>query len=229
MLRLRPAIVALLLMPLLAAVASAHSLQEFEQKLSAKEEYFQPIDKPAPDFRLQDAEGHIVRLSDFHGRVVVLHFIYTNCPDLCPLHAERIAKLQSMINLTPMKEAVRFISITTDPSKDRGVVLRDYGAKHGLDPSNWMFLTTPPDEPEDTTRRLAEAFGHKFTKAADGYQMHGIVTHIVDREGRWRGNFHGLKFDPSNLVIFVNALVNDVHSGQPESPKGFWQRLLEMF
>jgi len=229
MLPLRPAIVALLLMPLLAAVASAHSLQEFEQELSAKEEYFQPIDKPAPDFRLQDAEGHIVRLSDFHGKVMVLHFIYTNCPDLCPLHAELIAKLQSMINLTPMKEAVRFISITTDPSKDRGVVLRDYGPKHGLDPSNWMFLTTTPDEPEDATRRLAEAFGHKFTKAADGYQMHGIVTHIVDQEGNWRGNFHGLKFDPSNLVIFVNALVNDVHSGQPESPKGFWQRLLEMF
>ena len=68
----------------------------------------------------------------------MLHFIYTNCPDLCPLHAELIAKIQSMVNLTPMKEGVRFISITTDPSKDRGEVLRDYG--HGLDPVNWMSM-----------------------------------------------------------------------------------------
>ena len=227
---LRAAVLVLLLMPLLVAVALAHSLKEFEEQLSAQEEYFQPIDKPAPDFRLQDAEGHVVRLSDFRGKVVVLHFIYTSCPDLCPLHAELIAKIQSMVNLTPMKEVVRFISITTDPSKDRGGVLRDYGTKHGLDPVNWTFLTTTPDEPEDTTRRLAEAFGHKFTKTTDGYQMHGIVTHVVDPEGNWRGNFHGLKFDPSNLVIFVNALVNDVHSvKQPQPPKGFWQRMLEMF
>src|SRR5205085_11082540 len=122
--------------------ASAHSLQEFEQELSAKEEYFQPIDKPAPGFRLQDAEGHIIRLGDFRGKVVVLHFIYTNCPDLCPLHAELIAKLQSMINLTPMKEAGRFISITTDPSKDRGAVLPDYRPRHGLDRSNGLFVVT---------------------------------------------------------------------------------------
>jgi protein SCO1/2 len=227
---LRLAIFALLMMPLLVAVGLAHSLKEFEEQLSTQEEYFQPIDKPAPDFRLQDAEGHVVRLSDFRGKVVVLHFIYTSCPDLCPLHAELIAKIQSMVNLTPMKEVVRFISITTDPSKDRGEVLRDYGPKHGLDPVNWMFLTTMPDEPEDTTRHLAETFGHKFTKTTDGYQMHGIVTHVVDREGSWRGNFHGLKFDPSNLVIFVNALVNDVHSEKhPQPPTGFWQRMLEMF
>jgi protein SCO1/2 len=50
-------------MPLLVAVGLAHSLKEFEEQLSTQEEYFQPIDKPAPDFRLQDAEGHVVRLS----------------------------------------------------------------------------------------------------------------------------------------------------------------------
>jgi len=226
---LRPAIFALLLMPMLATATHAHSLEEFEAQLSAQEKYFQPVDKPAPDFRLQDADGRIVRLSDFRGKVVVLHFIYTRCPDLCPLHAELIAKIQSLVNLTPMKAGVRFISITTDPSKDRGEVLRSYGPKHGLDPVNWTFLTTTQDEPEDTTRRLAEAFGHKFTETPDGYQMHGVVTHVIDREGNWRGNFHGLQFDPTNLVMFVNALVNDVHPEMPAPQKGFWERLLEAF
>jgi protein SCO1/2 len=139
-----------------------------------------------------------------------------------------------MVNTTPMKAQVQFISITTDPSNDRGELLRDYGPQHGLDPINWMFLTTTPDEPEDATRRFAEAFGHRFTKAKDGYQMHGIVTHVIDREGNWRGNFHGLKFDPVNLVMFVNALVNtDVHDVHPEKDadagKGIWDRLLELF
>ncbi|HET6159938.1 MAG TPA: SCO family protein [Dongiaceae bacterium] len=72
------------------AAVGAHSLEEVEAETSQKEKYFQPIDKPAPDFTLRDADGRIVRLIDFRGKVVVLHFIYTHCPDICPLHAERI-------------------------------------------------------------------------------------------------------------------------------------------
>ena len=40
------------------------------------------------------------------------------------------------------------------------------------------------------------------------------MTHVIDREGRWRANFYGLKFEPTNLVLFINALVNDVHDAQ---------------
>ena len=226
----RACILVLLLAAALVRPASSHSLTEFEQQLALREKYFQPIDKTAPDFTLQDADGHVFRLADFRGKVVVLHFIYTHCPDECPLHAERIATIQTMVNETPMKAQVQFISITTDPAVDRGALLRTYGAQHGLDPVNWLFLTTTDDEPEDTTRRLAEAFGHKFTKTADGYQMHGIVTHVIDREGHWRGNFHGLQFDPVNLVLLVNALANDVHpQNPPVTAKGFWDRLWGLF
>ncbi|MEE8539894.1 MAG: redoxin domain-containing protein [Woeseiaceae bacterium] len=50
--------------------------------LHDKEKYSQALDKEAPDFELQDAEGLTVRLLDYRGKVVVLHFIYTNCPDV---------------------------------------------------------------------------------------------------------------------------------------------------
>jgi hypothetical protein len=49
----------------------------------------------------------------------------------------------------------------------------------------------------------------------DGYQVHGVVTHVIDREGRWQANFHGLKFEPTNLVLYINALVND--PGRPHA------------
>jgi protein SCO1/2 len=210
-------------------MASAHSLKDLEAMLGDKEKFFQPIDKPAPDFVLRNADGSRVGLSDLRGKVVVLHFIYARCPDVCPLHADRIAEIQQMVNQTPMKEQVQFISITTDPVNDTAKVLRDYGPAHGLDPVNWTFLTTAPDQPEDTTRRLAEAYGHKFSKTEDGYQVHGIVTHVIDREGRWRANFHGLKFEPVNLVLFVNALVNDVHRPDEHGPKSWWDRMRDLF
>lgn len=211
-----------------ASIASAHSLKELESSLGSREQYFQPIDKIAPSFALQDAAGHAVNLTDFRGKVVILHFIYTNCPDVCPLHAERIAEVQAMVNLSPMKSQVEFVTITTDPSKDRGDLLSAYGRAHGLDPVNWVFLTTKPDQPEDTTRKLAEQFGHRFDKTADGHQAHGIVTHVIDKEGRWRANFHGLKFEPSNLVIFSNALVNDFEK-HPHSQPSLWDRVKGRF
>jgi protein SCO1/2 len=220
---------ALMVTAAVASSVSAHSLNDLETMLGDKEQFFQPVDKEAPGFTLRDADGNTVRVADLRGKVVVLHFIYARCPDVCPLHADRIAEIQAMVNKTPMKEQVQFISITTDPVNDTAEVLRDYGPAHGLDKVNWTFLTTTPEQPEDTTRKLAAAFGHKFTKTEDGYQMHGVVTHVIDKEGRWRANFHGLKFEPVNLVLFVNALVNDVHTPHGHRERSLWEKVKAWF
>ena len=209
--------------------AGAHSLKGLETMLEKREPLFQPIDRPAPAFELRSADGAPVRLADLRGKVVVLHFIYAGCPDVCPQHAERIAEVQDLVNQTPMRDQVRFVSVTTDPANDTPDVLRDYGPAHGLDPANWSFLTTAPDQPEDATRRLAEAYGHRFTRTESGYQAHRVVTHVIDREGRWRGNFHGLKFQPVNAVMFINALVNDVHHATEQQHKTWWDRVKELF
>jgi len=212
-----------------APQASSHSLKDLEAMLGSREKYFQPVDKPAPDFELQDADGRVVDLAALRGKVIVLHFIYAGCPDICPLHADRIADVQAMINQSLMKEVVRFVTITTDPKNDTPDVLRAYGGLHGLDAANWVFLTAAPNQPEDATRKLAEQFGHKFTKQEDGYQIHGIVTHVIDKDGRWRANFHGLKFEPTNLVLFINALVNDDHKPHGHGERSMWERLKGLF
>jgi protein SCO1/2 len=211
-----------------ASAGAAHSLKDLESQLGERERYFQTLDKDAPGFELQDADGNTLRLADFRDKVVILHFVYTNCPDVCPLHAERIAETQQMINQTPMKDQVQFITVTTDPTNDTAKVMKAYGPAHGLDPANWMFLSSGASKPEDTTRKLAAQYGHKFAKMDEGYQIHGVVTHVIDRKGRWRANFHGLKFKPTNLVLFINALVNDLHQEQHQEP-GFWDRLWSFF
>lgn len=209
--------------------ARAHSVDELETMLGDKEKFFQPLDEPAPDFTLRDADGAVVGLSGLRDKVVILHFIYTSCPDVCPLHAERIAVVQAMVNQTPMKEQVQFVTITTDPANDTPEVLRNYGPAHGLDPANWTFLTTMPNQPEDATRRLAESYGHKFSRTDDGYQVHGVVTHVIDKGGQWRANFHGLKFEPVNLVVFVNGLVNDVQRPHGHGQKSWRDWVRDLF
>ncbi|MEX2450303.1 MAG: SCO family protein [Rhodospirillales bacterium] len=202
----------------IAAAEAHHPGHRLDEVMGSKEKYFQAVGKEAPAFTLKTADNKIVTLADFRGTVVVLQFIYASCPDVCPLHADLFARVQNMVNRTPMKSRVRFLSVTTDPKRDTAETLEAYGAAHGLDPANWAFLTKAPDAPEDATRRLAARYGHKFTKVGEDYQSHGVVTHVIDRGGVWRANFHGLRFDPLNLVLYINGLTHA--AGPDKAPKG---------
>ncbi|HJS84566.1 MAG TPA: SCO family protein, partial [Acetobacteraceae bacterium] len=186
-----------------------------------EEKYFQPMDQPAPSFALSDADGHPVGLAELSGKIVVLNFIYTFCPDICPLESERIASVQRMVNPTPLRDRVRFVSITIDPVRDLPAVMKDYGARHGLDPANWSFLTSGADHPAEAIK-LSHLYNNRFQKEADGSFMHGVVFHVIDGAGQWRGNFHGLDWKPDHLVTFLGDLANP--GGNAGNPS-LWRRL----
>ena len=196
--------------PALALPAHAHHPgADLDRLMGSEEKYFQVIDAPAaPGFELADADGAAVRLSDFSNKVVVLNFVFASCTDVCPLHSDLIARVQEMVNATPMKDMVQFLTVTTDPAADTPEILKAYGASHGLDPRNWLFLTTRDGQATETTRKLAEEYNQRFDPVDDGQQMHGVVTHVIDRGGRFAAKFHGLRFDPLNLVMYVNGLTN---------------------
>ena len=208
--KVRGAILGLMLASMGVAPAAAHSLKDLEGQLLKRERYVQMMSKKAPEFTLLDADGSRVRLSDFAGKVVVLNFVFTNCPDVCPLHSEAIASIQKAINPAPMKGLVQFVTITTDPKRDTPAIMKTYGSAHGLDPVNWVFLTSGPDKPA-VTRELAWRYGLKFMQTKEGYQMHGVVTHLIDKSGNLRGKYFGLKFNETNMIVHINALTNDNH------------------
>lgn len=213
----------------IAAPALGHSTGELEDLLGDKEQFFQALDKETPEFTLSDADGNLYGPADFVGKVVVLYFVYASCPDVCPLHSDKIADVQEMVNQTPMRDLMQFVAITTDPANDTHEAMRDYGPARGLDPVNWMFLTTAPGQPEDTTRKLAEAFGHMFLVEDGGTQTHSVVTHIIDMPGRLRANFYGLRFDSTNMVLFINALTNDSSEPHKRSDPGLWEWMKGLF
>ncbi len=196
--------------------------------MEEQEKYFQVIDIPsAPEFTLVDAENAKVSLSDFKDKVVILNFVFTNCVDVCPIHTAVIADIQEKINITPMKENVQFISITTDPGNDAAEVLNSYGESHNLNPVNWIFLTVPPGASDSMTRDLSNAYNVKFEPMENGQQMHGAVTHIIDRNGRFAGKFHGLKFNTVNAVLYVNGLISNWYTNDEHHSKSTWDQFME--
>ena len=206
-------IVAVIAASLFSSAAAAHSLTDLESDLRRQERYAQFVDSQAPDFQLTDLAGKPVSLAGLRGQVLVMNFIYSRCKDICPLHMVLIAKLQSMVNAAGMQERVRFVTIATDEEDVTSTrkIMSGYAKSYGLDTRNWQFLYRTGAQPAAATRAVAEAYGLKFTPVADGVQMHGAVTHVIDQTGQLRARFHGLKFEPVHLVSFVNALVNDDH------------------
>lgn len=196
-----------------STLAHAHaSVEEVVADIKSRERYLEVVDREPPPFVLEDAAGRRVALSDFTGQVVVLNFLYARCRDVCPLHSALLAKVQRQLRDAGLQEGVQFISVATDTEEAQATVelLRQHGASHGLDPANWEFLYRGA-APAATTVQLAERYGLLFTPTPDGAQMHGVVTHVIDPDGRLRARFHGLRFAPENLVLHVAALLHGDH------------------
>src|SRR3546814_15439566 len=87
-----------------APAAAHHPGADLDRVMGSKEKYFQLIDKPAPAFELLGAGENAVTLADFTDKIVVLPFVYARCPDVCPLHPEKIQEVQAKVNLSPMKD-----------------------------------------------------------------------------------------------------------------------------
>ncbi len=220
-----------LVLALLAGAPAAlahHPGEELDEVMGSREQFFQTIDAPAPPFELVDMDAQVVRLSDFADKVVVLDFVFASCTDLCPLQSEVLASVQERVNVSAMRDMVQFVTVTTDPAADTPELMRAYGEAHGLDPMNWTFLTARPTDGEDATRELSEAYNNTFTLTDDGQQMHGAVFHVIDRGGRLAAKFHGLRFEPVNMVLYVNGLTNAPREAE-EAEAGWWESVAGVF
>ena len=91
-----------------------------------------------PDFSLTERGGRQVTLADLKGKIWIVNFIYTNCPDTCPIQSAQMKELQTEF----MKEKnLRLVSITVDPKRDTTKVLSEYANRFGANPERWLFLT----------------------------------------------------------------------------------------
>ena len=97
-----------------------------------------PVYGSVPDFALIDQRGRPVRRGDVEGKVWIASFIFTNCPDECPLMTVEMARLQS--DLAHLDD-LRFVSISADPDRDTPAVLSQYAERFNADPNRWSFLT----------------------------------------------------------------------------------------
>ena len=134
----------------------------------------------AREFSLRDPYGKARTLAEFHGKVVLLFFGFTQCPDVCPTALTRAAEVKKQLGSDSDKLQVIFV--TVDPERDSAVVLKAYTG--AFDPT-FLGLSTDVANTEAT----ADAFHIFFRKVPTGasYTMdHTAITYVYDPRGDLR-------------------------------------------
>lgn len=132
------------------------------------------------DFHLSDPQGRLRTLQDYKGRVVLIFFGFTQCPDICPTALSRAAAVMKLLG--PVGDKVQVIFVTIDPERDTAALLAEY--TRAFHPS---FVGLRGDAA--ATAEAAREFKVFYKKVPTGasYTMdHSAISYVVDREGRLR-------------------------------------------
>jgi len=153
---------------------------------SGKKTEFRGVDITGADYArdipLTDHNGQARHLQDFAGKVVVVFFGYTQCPDVCPTTMQELAQVKQMLGTDG--ERLQAVFVTVDPARDTPELLKAYMAN--FDPS---FVALRGDDVQTTA--IAKDFKIYFKKV-DGqtptsYTMdHSAGSYIFDPAGRLR-------------------------------------------
>lgn len=136
----------------------------------------------AKGFTLTDHNGQSRSLSDFKGKVVVLFFGYTQCPDVCPTSMTELAEVKRLLGADA--EKLQGVFVTVDPARDTTELLKAYMGN--FDPTFLAFVPTADELPV-----VAKQF-KIYYKKVDGqtptsYTMdHSAGSYVYDTQGNLR-------------------------------------------
>lgn len=154
---------------------------------------------PDLDFRLTDDQGKPVSGKDYRGKVVLLYFGYTHCPDVCPLTLAQLHVV--MQRLGPLADNMRILFVSVDPARDTPEIMHAY--VNAFDPRA-IGLTGSAGDIEALSKRYRSAFTREPDKGDGNYEVsHSSAIYVFDREGKAR-----LLSTPNNPQ---SDMVHDLH------------------
>ena len=136
----------------------------------------------ARDIPLPDHNGQQRSLKDFRGKVVVVFFGYTQCPDVCPTTMQEMAEVKKMLG--PDGDRLQSIFVTVDPERDTPDMLKAYMGN--FDPS-FLALRGTPEQTAAVAKDFKIYFKKVDGKTPTSYTMdHSAGSYIYDTQGRLR-------------------------------------------
>lgn len=136
----------------------------------------------ARDFALTDHNGQPRSIKDFAGKIVVMFFGYTQCPDVCPTSMAELAEVKKLLGKDG--ERLQGLFVTMDPERDTPAVLKEYMGN--FDPT-FLALYTTPEKLEALAKDYKVYFKKVAGKTATSYTMdHSAGSYVYDTQGKLR-------------------------------------------
>jgi len=157
--------------------------------------------------------GQAVTAADFHGKVTLLYFGYTNCPDVCPATLYNVDKI--LRRLGKLAAQVQLLFVTVDPNRDTPAVLAQYVSLFG---PNIVGLRGTPNELFTLARRYRVVFSVKPSPNPQLYQVyHSAAIYVFDAKGQAQFLIAGLDTDSPDLDGITADLKDVIQSNSDES------------
>nr|BCX01529.1 MAG: SCO1/SenC family protein [Bacteroidota bacterium] len=150
---------------------------------------------------LLDQDSTVVVVPDaFRGQIVLVGYIYTHCPDICPMITARMLEIARHI---PDSLLVRYVLVSFDPERDRPHVLRHYARVYEL-PESWRLLTGPESELQALLDLMGVRTRRSWTSFAENGEPVYFIDHtdrisLLDGRGRVRRHYEGTTADPERV------------------------------
>lgn len=165
------------------------------------------------DFTLKGPGGKPVSLSDYRGKLVLLYFGYTSCPDICPSSLSIMQR--TMRGLGEQANEVQGIFVTVDPERDGGKRLQDYA---GYFYPDFIGLEGSATETRKAAKLWNVSYQREESTSAAGYLIsHSDYIYLLDREGELAALFNS-KSRHADLIEATRTLLK-------EEPPGFFEKL----
>jgi protein SCO1/2 len=185
-----------------------------------------PADNPdysVPEFSLMNIDANLINLSDYEGQVVIVSFVYTRCPDVCPIVSSNLRWIAQNLS-DDYGTNFSIISITVDPWWDTHYTLNDYATLRNL---NWPHLTGEVEDIEPVWEAFhvgLQTYANSSYEEDNGTQGssetsgrhhpdylvdHSTATIIIDKNHQQRVRWDDLDWEVELFAEDVKYLINE--------------------
>ncbi len=147
---------------------------------------------------------------DFKGKILVIGFIFTNCPDICPLTTNNLHLVQEKLKKENIGN-VQIAALSFDPDRDTPSVLKQYAEIRDIDLSNFEFLTGKKNVVDSLISLMGvKAFSGDTTYTKDGkpvyFYIHTDRISLIDQKGNVRKDYRGSRANIDEIVEDIKSI-----------------------
>ncbi|MFO7847758.1 MAG: SCO family protein [Balneolaceae bacterium] len=164
------------------------------------------------EWELTDQNGETIQFPNrYLGKVMLVGYVYTHCPDICPMITYNMRDIQREL---PDEQDFMLVSISFDPERDSPEILNEYATNYKLDQENWRFLTGKTNVVDDLLEVLDIQTLKTPTQFTDSGKPQYFIDHsdrvtLIDRNGNIRNTYVGSEMDQEQIVSDIHKLLTE--------------------